>query len=299
MLGECPSTATPSSPTCFRQLFFIQMTDVGATIQKASLAFGHFKAAFDAKRDSECEKQLAILKPLLLALPTYLDPAAESPSRAQELMLVRETLEHAVLFAARTQRLDDMEQYVAQVKVYYNDFTASPSERRLLVLGLNLLRLLTQSKTAEFHSELAAIPHSDQSARFIRVPVNIERYIMEGSYNRLLTAQDDAPAPEFTPLLALLQDTVRTEIAQCIPKAYESLTVKDAARMLMCSDEGHARDLGTAFQWRFSADGKSFLFAADDSASEDGCKRAASKVIPFKDVLTEHVRFASQLQRVV
>eukprot|EP00695_Tsukubamonas_globosa_P000249 TRINITY_DN1185_c0_g1_i1.p1 TRINITY_DN1185_c0_g1~~TRINITY_DN1185_c0_g1_i1.p1 ORF type:complete len:62 (-),score=7.53 TRINITY_DN1185_c0_g1_i1:1-186(-) len=45
---------------------------------------------------------------------------------------------------------------MTQLKAYYNDYKniIPPSQRRYLLLGLNLLRLLAQNRIAEFHTEL-------------------------------------------------------------------------------------------------------------------------------------------------
>jgi 26S proteasome regulatory subunit N12 len=55
------------------------------------------------------------------------------------------------------------------------------------LLGLNLLWLLTQNRVAEFHTELELLsPNDIQKNVFIRYPVCLEQYLMEGCYNKVL-----------------------------------------------------------------------------------------------------------------
>ena len=54
------------------------------------------------------------------------------------------------------------------------------SERQNLILGLHLLFLLSQSRMAEFHTELELIPLEMHTNIFIKHPVRLEQYLMEG-----------------------------------------------------------------------------------------------------------------------
>nr|KAG5712337.1 hypothetical protein BaRGS_023916 [Batillaria attramentaria] len=53
------------------------------------------------------------------------------------------------------------------------------------LLGLNLLCLLSQNRLAEFHTELELLPVKElQTNIYIKHPVSMEQYLMEGSYNK-------------------------------------------------------------------------------------------------------------------
>lgn len=55
------------------------------------------------------------------------------------------------------------------------------------LLGLNLLFLLSQNRVAEFHTELELLPYDIiQTNTYIRHPVALEQYLMEGSYNKVI-----------------------------------------------------------------------------------------------------------------
>lgn len=124
--------------------------------------------------------------------------------------------------------------------MYYADCGSLPaSERQYPILGLNLLRLLAQNRIAEFHTELELLPVELQlSNEFIKFPAQLEQHIMEGSYNRVLSAkQSGAYAKEGLYFMDLLVDTVRDEIAECSEKAYHSVSAAELQTMLMISSE--------------------------------------------------------------
>ena len=113
---------------------------------------------------------LGELKLLFTEFPTFLNPDATTPTRPQEIMLVRETMEHAVLQAATNKDVQEFQRHFEILRTYYNDFTDGPqSERRLLILGLHLLRLLATSETRTFHMELERIKVADQESMYIKV----------------------------------------------------------------------------------------------------------------------------------
>lgn len=58
------------------------------------------------------------------------------------------------------------------------------------LLGLNLLFLLSQNRVAEFHTELERLSVDVIRADpYIRHPLALEQYLMEGSYNKIFLAK--------------------------------------------------------------------------------------------------------------
>ncbi len=45
--------------------------------------------------------------------------------------------------------------------------------------------------------------------RFIKHPVNVERWLMEGSYSKVWNAREEAPAAEYKFFVDSLMDTIR------------------------------------------------------------------------------------------
>ncbi len=71
-----------------------------------------------------------------------------------------------------------------------------------------------------------------QNDPYIRCPVTLEQFIMEGSYNKVLMMKDNVPAESYKFFINQLLVTIKDEIASCVEKAYEHINVKDLAKML-------------------------------------------------------------------
>lgn len=80
----------------------------------------------------------------------------QSELSASSLVHCRDVLEIGAFFSIETQRIDAFERYFSQLKVYYFDYRDIPglpeSTNKYQLLGLNLLRLLSQNRLAEFHT---------------------------------------------------------------------------------------------------------------------------------------------------
>lgn len=96
--------------------------------------------------------------------------------------------------------------------------TLPPSPRENPLRGLNLVRLLTQNRIADFHTTLESLPlpaDSLASNPFISHPINLERWLMEGSYSKVWNARLEAPAEEYKFFVDSLMGTIRyDEIVQ-------------------------------------------------------------------------------------
>jgi len=102
------------------------------------------------------------------------------------------------------------ERYIAQLKPYYLDYSKQGNEKynftclkikfakilafrtglvesayKYQLLGLNLLYLLSQNRVSEFHTELELLPPDQIHNVYIKHPLSIEQYLMEGRYNRV------------------------------------------------------------------------------------------------------------------
>lgn len=88
-------------------------------------------------------------------LKKYLyDPSLQQTELGpNSLIHCRDVLEIGAFFSIETQRVDSFERYLSQLKVYYFDYKDLPeSTNKYQLLGLNLLRLLSQNRLAEFHT---------------------------------------------------------------------------------------------------------------------------------------------------
>ncbi len=130
------------------------------------------------------------------------------------------------------------------------------STLRYELLGLNLMCLLSKNKIADFHTELEQLPPDAlHSNPYVRCPVRMEQFIMEGSYNKVLAVRDSVPAESYRFFVDRLLGTIRDEIASCMERAYESIAAKECAKMLQL-DAAAAAKYVSARGWVTTADGQ-------------------------------------------
>lgn len=97
-------------------------------------------------------------------------------------------LEIGAQWSIAVKDIPSFERYMAQLKCYYLDYRDQLPESayKYQLLGLNLLLLLSQNRVAEFHTELELLPSDQiQSNVYVRHPLSLEQYLMEGSYNKV------------------------------------------------------------------------------------------------------------------
>ena len=76
---------------------------------------------------------------------------------------------------------------MSQLQTYYADYAdvLEESPFKYELMGLNLLCLLALSRNAEFHVSVEKLPAEVlQKNHYIRHPVQLEQFIMEGNYNK-------------------------------------------------------------------------------------------------------------------
>ncbi|KAF0304385.1 26S proteasome non-ATPase regulatory subunit 8 [Amphibalanus amphitrite] len=182
----------------------------------------------------KCEDLLTKAKLAMISL-TFL-PTSHSEATKQELIIARDVLEIGVQCAVERQDIPAFERYMAQLKCYYNDYKGSQlpeSAYQLQLLGLNLLALLAQNRVGEFHTELELLPpDAIHNNVYIKYPVALEQYLMEGSYNKIFLAKSSVPAVHYRFFVDLLLATIREEIGACMEKAYERMSADEVVRML-------------------------------------------------------------------
>jgi 26S proteasome regulatory subunit N12 len=131
-----------------------------------------------------------------------LTPAPSTPTHL--LPLARETYEQGALFAIRARNPEAFTRYVQQLQPFYELPAAvlPPNlAERNKVTGLSLLLLLTQGRYAEFHTELESLENREggggdvESDRYLGYPIRLERWLMEGSYDRVWKAMKSSEVP--------------------------------------------------------------------------------------------------------
>lgn len=106
-----------------------------------------------------------------------------------ECILAREVYEYATLLAVEREDIEGFERNFTIVKTYYDEFDGilPESQKKYSLLGLYLLYLLSFNKISEYHTEIELIPFDQLDNVFIKVPMSLEQYFVEGSYNKILS----------------------------------------------------------------------------------------------------------------
>ena len=141
-------------------------------------------------------------------------------------------LEMGAFWSVRSKDIPSFDRYFSQLQTLYTDyrhvlahidiesdfylFSSStilpPSSREYPLQGLNLIRLLTQNRIADFHTTLESLrlpPDAAEKNPYIQHPVNVERWLMEGSYSKVWNAREEAPAEEYRLFVDSLMGTIR------------------------------------------------------------------------------------------
>jgi len=155
----------------------------------------------------------------------------------QRNFLARQILEYATLLSLKLGDVTAFERSITQLKTYYSDYgphlPASP--HRYPILGVYLLHLLAENRIGEFHTELELI--QDHNNRYIKFPVQLEQYKMEGRYNKVWGAGDSIPVNYYEPFVGKLMQTARHDIGNSLETSYERLTLDDSRKLLMFGDD--------------------------------------------------------------
>jgi 26S proteasome regulatory subunit N12 len=201
--------------------------------EKAKAVFTSFKAAMEKEPCdlAGCVDMLGQLKMLLFtAIPTV----GSGSTEVQQL--ARGTLELACFLSIRRGDLKGFERHVVQLKAYYTDAKIQSEENKYTILGLYLVHLLAEDRIGEFHTELELIPLDDYAKPAIRDPIQLERFLMEGNYVKVLEGQKNLPQKYAPFFLEKLYDTVRQKVGASLERSYENLPAQEAAKMLILKD---------------------------------------------------------------
>ncbi|GJQ10856.1 hypothetical protein GpartN1_g2996.t1 [Galdieria partita] len=178
--------------------------------------------------------QLNDVKVLLTKLPSLQYKTQLSSVSKEEFLLARSTFEVACFLSIVDKDMESFERHFMQLKPLYLDVSnfLSPSSNESLLIGLNLMRLLSQNRIAEFHSELELLQKRIKEDPYVTFAIRLEQCLTEGSYAKLLSLSQSSPNKYFQYFTQVLAHTVRKDIADCLETAYRYLSSDDAMKML-------------------------------------------------------------------
>jgi len=262
------------------------------TPQELASLYAQLKSDFSSSSPDlkKCGTLLGKLKIGLIEAELFVPHIEASP---EDLAVTREILEIGAFWSIRVKDVPSFDRYFSQLQTFYTDFSSilPPSPRQYAVQGLNLIRLLTQNRIADFHTTLESLP-SDAIAEnaFIKHPVNLERWLMEGSYGKVWNAREEAPSEEYKFFVDSLMGTIRNEIASCEETAYESLPVSEAAALLYFKSSNDLIQFAQQRGWHVDLVNQTVHFV----------RKGEEKVaIPKKQMIVAALEYAKELEQIV
>uniref|UniRef100_A0A061RHA6 26S proteasome regulatory subunit N12 n=3 Tax=Tetraselmis sp. GSL018 TaxID=582737 RepID=A0A061RHA6_9CHLO len=251
-----------------------------------------FKAHFKKGKYGDCARILPRVKVALSSLEA-LSPTRENTQLSErELVSAREVLETAVFLSIKLEDNDMFDRNFAQLSNFYTETrnVIKPSSSEQTVVALHLMKLLVENRIAEFHTELELLPAEWHSNDCIKYAVQLEKYLMEGAYHKVLTSSSGVPDPSFNYFMQSLTQTVRDEIANCSEKAYKSLKLSDAKEMMLFGSEEEVRRYAAERGW--AVENGRLVFS--DRASEAACRE-----VPSLELINYTLTYAKELERIV
>jgi 26S proteasome regulatory subunit N12 len=127
----------------------------------------------------------------------------------QTLTTARSILETGALLSIRARNPQSFIRYYSQLQPFYDTETLHASRDRSKITGLYLLLLLSQGDYAGFHTLLETLivaegPNAEKGKTveddpYIKYPIELERSLMEGSYDQVWrkTRGGDVPGEEY------------------------------------------------------------------------------------------------------
>jgi len=234
--------------------------------------------------------KVALTKSRLEFLPTM---SAGKVVDKKDIVLARSILEIGAQWAVMKKEPVLFDRYMAQLKCYYLDYKTSgvdESAYKHQLLGLNLLRLLSANRLSDFHTELELLSTEDmQKNIYIKHPVQIEQYLMEGSYNKVFLARNNVPAASYRFFMDNLLDTIRDEIASCIEKAYEKISFKESQRMMFFDSPQQMKAYAEERKWKLG----------NDNVFHFSYEKKADDVIPSLTLAQQAIDYARELEMIV
>ncbi|PKY08067.1 hypothetical protein P168DRAFT_308204 [Aspergillus campestris IBT 28561] len=235
-----------------------------------------------------------------------------TPSTSPELVsAAREILEVGALASIRQTDAPTFTRYYQQLQPFYDlerDSTGAgkvdfKTSQRSKVTGLYLLLLLSMGDSTSFHTVLEGLVEeaslkgkSVEDDPFIKYPVELERNLMEGSYDKVWreTNSERVPSEEFALFSSVLVGTIRSEIADCSEKAYPSLPISNAKNLLFLESEGAVIEFAQQRGWVLR-DGRIYFPVEPEAAA-----RSEKDILVASGTIIENaVGYARELETIV
>jgi len=202
----------------------------------------------------------------------------------------RDVYELSVLYAIQRGDLSAFKEAIAIVEKFYQ--TTTESTHKYLMIGLDLMYLLASNRLSDFHVGLEQLQQTIQTDNvYISTPVKLEQYLMEGSYNKILLTEKNMPSPYYNLFMKMLLDTVRSEIATSLERAFRTLATKEAAHLLLYTSVDEVTEFANKRGWKLQNNEYHFATTNMDQGT--------SKGIDTTRLVKQNIFYAKQLEMLV
>merc|ERR1712018_8846 len=273
--------------------------------QTVKMSFEVLKKKYEVLKKSwsngkldEVGSQLDSLK-LALTEISFLPTDEGEKADAKDLFIAREILEIGVEYSVAREDVNAFERYMAMLKTYYMDYAGKLEEspKKYELLGLNLLRLLSQNETARFHTEIELLdPATIQENPYISCPVKLEQDIMEGSYKKVVDFTYNVPAKTYNFFMSILLITIREEIAKSMEAAYEEMSAKECEKMLNLKKPDEAKQFFAKKGWK--VDNRKMIRFQDLEIGEKKLQ-IHDMDVPSKELAQMAIGYAREMEQIV
>lgn len=131
---------------------------------------------------------------------------------------------------------------------------------------------------------------------YIRHPVSLEQYLMEGSYNKIFLSKGNVPSKYYTYFIDLLLDTIRVDIGGCIEKAYDRISESEAARLLFFEpNKPGLAEYASRRKWTLNSK-REYTFNSKNASSQHG---GQAKKVPADAIALQVLDYARELEMIV
>mmetsp|Transcript_42992 Transcript_42992/g.84503 ORF Transcript_42992/g.84503 Transcript_42992/m.84503 type:complete len:268 (+) Transcript_42992:108-911(+) len=234
---------------------------------------------------------LTALKICLISFPSL--NGLPSTTAVEERVLAIDALESGAILCVKSGDAEGLQRAFAQLRPLYRPGDAT--DRRATVSGLYLTHLLVNDRLSEFHSEFERLPAGALDDPHVSFPVMLERQLMVGSYDAVLSSSAHAPDPElYAPLLSHLTRTVRDAIADGVEVSYMSMGFDEAVSMMKFGSVKELLEYVEEFHgdWIVDESEKKICFQPPEVG-----RRASD--IPSFGVIKNMLNYATELERIV
>lgn len=126
------------------------------------------------------------------------------------------------------------------------------------------------------------------------MPVSLETYFVQGSYQKILTQKQNVPQVEYNFFIDKFVDAIRYEIARSAECSYESLSFKDMLSMFMINSQAELnafiekqKDI-TPVVWQAKGDRMHFIK-----------EQQAKAEIPNQKMISISLSYATEFNRII